>query len=89
MRERHNVSEHAKRGFYEVQRQGRSTTYVRKGWHLVECDGEAHSNPFIDNCYICAPLWGDVAVPDWVTGMEHYRDAAAAARGLSRWLGYD
>ncbi len=22
------------------------------------CDGEAHSNAFIDNCMICAPLWG-------------------------------
>lgn len=23
-----------------------------------ECDGEAHSNPWIDNCHQCAPFWG-------------------------------
>lgn len=23
-----------------------------------KCDGEAHSNPHIDNCGACAPLWG-------------------------------
>ena len=25
---------------------------------LVKCTGEAHSNPFIDNCSMCAPRWG-------------------------------
>lgn len=25
-----------------------------------DCTGEAHSNAFIDNCMICAPLWGKV-----------------------------
>ncbi len=25
---------------------------------LVPCDGEAHSNPYIDNCLTCAPRWG-------------------------------
>ncbi len=24
---------------------------------LVKCTGEAHSNPYIDNCMICAPYW--------------------------------
>lgn len=27
---------------------------------LVECPGEAHSNPFIDNCMLCAPRWGQM-----------------------------
>jgi len=26
----------------------------------AECKGEAHSNAFIDNCMVCAPLWGKV-----------------------------
>ena len=25
---------------------------------LVRCSGEAHSNPFIDNCGVCMPRWG-------------------------------
>lgn len=25
---------------------------------LVPCNGEAHSNPYIDNCMVCAPRWG-------------------------------
>lgn len=25
---------------------------------IRECDGEAHKNPFIDNCWTCAPNWG-------------------------------
>ena len=25
-----------------------------------ECDGEAHSNPYIDNCMSCLPNWGKV-----------------------------
>lgn len=27
---------------------------------LEPCQGEAHSNPFIDNCHRCAPRWGFV-----------------------------
>lgn len=23
----------------------------------IECPGEAHKNPFIDNCLICMPYW--------------------------------
>jgi len=92
MRERHNVSHDPKRGFVEQQRRNGAlrNVYVRKGWHLVPCDGEAHQpgGAFIDNCMICAPLWGDVAIPSWCTGMEHYRDAVAAVRALGRWLGY-
>jgi hypothetical protein len=25
---------------------------------LNKCEGEAHGNAFIDNCSMCAPLWG-------------------------------
>ena len=25
---------------------------------IIKCDGEAHSNPYIDNCLRCAPNWG-------------------------------
>lgn len=25
-----------------------------------DCQGAAHSNPWIDNCAICAPFWGKV-----------------------------
>lgn len=25
---------------------------------ITKCNGEAHSNPFIDNCMCCAPRWG-------------------------------
>ena len=24
----------------------------------VKCNGEAHGNPFIDNCMVCIPFWG-------------------------------
>jgi hypothetical protein len=25
---------------------------------LTRCHGEAHTNPHIDNCGVCAPRWG-------------------------------
>jgi hypothetical protein len=31
-----------------------------KTGRLVPCDGEAHKNPHIDNCMVCAPRWGEV-----------------------------
>lgn len=37
---------------------------VRDGYKAERCTGEAHSNPHIDNCGQCAPLWGVVAVKD-------------------------
>lgn len=37
---------------------------VRNGYRAVQCDGEAHSNPHIDNCGVCAPMWGWIAVKD-------------------------
>lgn len=27
-----------------------------------ECNGEAHSNPYIDNCMVCLPYWGKYPV---------------------------
>lgn len=29
----------------------------RKTGKTIPCPGEAHSNPFIDNCGVCAPGW--------------------------------
>ena len=31
-----------------------------KTGRMIPCTGEAHSNPFIDNCMVCMPLWGVV-----------------------------
>lgn len=28
----------------------------------IKCNGEAHSNPYIDNCGICMPFWGDYPI---------------------------
>lgn len=28
----------------------------------ITCTGEAHSNPYIDNCMVCAPEWGQITV---------------------------
>lgn len=25
----------------------------------ITCTGEAHSNPYIDNCGVCMPYWGN------------------------------
>lgn len=52
------VSESPKRGFYEVEVSGRSV-YVKRGYELVECEGEAHSNVHIDHCMLCVNgTWG-------------------------------
>jgi hypothetical protein len=29
----------------------------------VECNGEAHSNPYIDHCGVCMPYWGRYPMP--------------------------
>jgi hypothetical protein len=32
---------------------------------IVECDGAAHGNPYIDHCMVCLPYWGKYpACPD-------------------------
>ena len=30
------------------------------GMHFEKCQGEAHSNPYIDHCMDCAPLWNRI-----------------------------
>lgn len=35
---------------------------AEKAGLLMACHGEAHSNPFIDNCGVCMPRWGLVEV---------------------------
>lgn len=42
-------------------------------WKCVPCEGEAHSNPFIDNCSICAPLWGEIVIPVEFVDLQDYR----------------
>lgn len=32
-----------------------------------KCDGQAHRNPFIDNCWACAPRWGVIGEREKVT----------------------
>jgi hypothetical protein len=46
------------------------TPFCKKhfGTHRVvmqKCNGEAHSNPYIDHCMVCMPHWGEypVAMP--------------------------
>lgn len=36
---------------------------------MVPCNGEAHSNPWIDNCMVCAPRWGAIS---WRKGLDTY-----------------
>ena len=55
------VSESAKRGYYEIELDGRSV-FVKRGYELVACEGEAHGNAFIDHCMLCVSgTWGWVA----------------------------
>jgi hypothetical protein len=37
---------------------GKTVRYRGKNFRIVECHGEAHSNPFIDHCMVCLPYWG-------------------------------
>ena len=32
-------------------------------YNVSICKGEAHSNPFIDHCWVCMPRWGIVVKP--------------------------
>lgn len=50
-------------GFRVVQVRG-SDYWVRAGYRLEDCPGEAHRNAHIDNCSRCAPLWGVIVTPD-------------------------
>jgi hypothetical protein len=49
-----------KRGFHaqEVPLLCPLVVYVRNGYELVRCEGEAHANAHIDNCGLCmSGLW--------------------------------
>ena len=37
---------------------------AKKAGLLEECHGEAHSNPYIDNCGVCMPRWGVIVRPE-------------------------
>lgn len=56
------VSIEPKRGYYEVKRD-RLVAYVKRGYVLIPCKGEAHTNGHVDNCQLCLDgPWGWVAV---------------------------
>lgn len=83
--ERKHVSDKPRRGFaLAADHEGRKGLYVRKGWHLERCPGEAHSpevGGMIDNCTLCAPLWGCIAVSDSeAAGRDAATDIVAAAK---------
>lgn len=42
-------------------------TFRGKEYSVSDCDGEAHFEPNIDNCMMCAPSWG-VVVREKLTG---------------------
>lgn len=75
-----------KRGFVKLE--GRDL-YIRKGFVLVPCTGEAHgpNGAYIDNCGICAPLWGEVAVPEGCASLSDYREKRFAARAIGTFFG--
>jgi len=52
---------------------------------LVPCNGEAHSNAFIDNCMCCAPRWGKVIGPR-VIRLEDEPLKNGLTRGQDRFL---
>jgi len=54
--------------------------YCRDGFKLVQCDGEAHDNPHIDNCMQCAPRWGWVMVPESSTHLDWCDECFQALR---------
>jgi len=31
--------------------------------HEIDCPGEAHTNPHIDNCGTCMPRWAKIELP--------------------------
>lgn len=68
-----NIRFRATRGFHPISddvhaptsaKASMSRTWIRDGFKLAPCHGEAHSNPMIDNCSRCAPLWEWVVIPE-------------------------
>jgi len=71
------------RGFYLCTYGGRKI-FVRKGFHLVECDGIAHKEPLhYDNCGTCMPNWGIVAIPLAVGTLADHRNTMETARQIA------
>jgi hypothetical protein len=60
----------------------RVQSILRAHFHIVEkpCNGEAHRNPFIDHCMVCAPRWGvvEVLVPNDLPPAGTWYDEAAS-----------
>jgi hypothetical protein len=47
---------------------GERLTLVKpKALGLAPCPGEAHTNPYIDNCLLCAPRWGQSTTYELLT----------------------
>lgn len=62
------------RAFEECGKRARVVIFRADGHtHLVPCDGDAHENPFIDHCGLCAPRWGLVEVPIAFETLQAYR----------------
>ncbi len=53
---------------------------ARKGYKLIPCPGEAHSNPYIDNCMLCAPRWGQIEILEHCKDLNEHRDEMAKRR---------
>lgn len=49
-------------------------------YHTVPCPGEAHRNPFIDNCMICAPAWGKIVIPVECVDLDAWERLSDAQR---------
>ena len=54
--------------------------FTKARTRLVPCPGEAHSNPFIDNCSLCMPRWGWVEIPAKYATLDEYRAAREEGR---------
>ncbi len=50
------------------------TTKKTSKFHAIPCPGEAHSNPHIDNCMLCAPLWGKIVLPVECETLEDWQN---------------
>lgn len=60
-------------------------TKKAEAWHCVPCTGEAHSNPYIDNCGVCAPFfWARVVVPVSCASLHEWRERFGSADDAER-----
>lgn len=44
--------------YLKMNKKFRCDTCAKKEGYLKPCTGEAHRNPYIDNCWVCMPRWG-------------------------------